>query len=210
MTQSGQDQPEINTLFLDIGGVLLTNGWDRGMRQRAAQAFGLDYDEMNERHHLTFDTYEVGKLSLEEYLNRVIFYEPRPFSRQAFKDFMFDQSQAFPHMIALMGELKARYHLKVAVVSNEGRELTVHRIHSFGLGTFVDFFICSSFVHVRKPDAEIYQIALDSAQVTPKQVVYIEDRPLFVEVARSLGLHGLRHKDYESTIASLAEYGLKT
>ena len=203
------DGAEINTLFVDIGGVLLTNGWDRGMRQRAAQVFGLDYAEMDERHHLTFDTYEEGKLDLEEYLNRVIFYEPRSFSRDAFKGFMFDQSKAFPQMIALIGELKARYHLKIAVVSNEGRELTVHRIQRFGLGTFVDFFICSCFVHFRKPDQDIYRIALDSAQVAPRQVVYIEDRAMFVEVANSLGIHGLRHKDYESTREALAEYGLK-
>jgi putative hydrolase of the HAD superfamily len=136
-------QTFINTLFLDIGGVLLTNGWDRSMRQKAAQVFGLDYEEMNERHHLTFDTYEEGKLSLNEYLNRVIFYEPRSFSQDAFKQFMFDQSQPFPGMIALMRDLKERYHLKVAVVSNEGRELTIYRIQRFSLGAFVDFFICS-------------------------------------------------------------------
>jgi putative hydrolase of the HAD superfamily len=200
--------PEINTLFLDIGGVLLTNGWDRKSREKACQVFGLDGPEVDERHHLTFDTYEEGKLSLDEYLNRVIFYEPRSFSREAFKQFMFDQSQPYPDMIALISNLKARYHLKVAVVSNEGRELTVYRIQRFGLGAFVDFFICSCFVHYRKPDEDIFRIALDSAQVAAKQVVYIEDRAMFVEVAKSMGIHGLKHSGYESTRATLAEYGL--
>ncbi|MFN2245418.1 MAG: HAD family phosphatase, partial [Anaerolineae bacterium] len=118
----------ITTLFLDIGGVLLTNGWDHNMRQKAAKAFDLDYEEMNERHHLTFDTYEEGKLSLYEYLERVIFYEERPFSLEEFKAFMFEQSQPYREMIDLVCKLKERYRLKIAAVSNEGRELTVYRI----------------------------------------------------------------------------------
>jgi uncharacterized protein YaaQ len=109
----------ISTLFLDIGGVLGTNGWDRRARQRAAAIFGLDYAEMDERHHLTFDTYEEGKLSLDEYLDRVVFYAPRPFTRQVFRDFMFAQSQPYPDTLALIHDLKDRFGLKVAVVSND-------------------------------------------------------------------------------------------
>ncbi len=198
----------ITTLFLDIGGVLLTNGWDRDSRQRAAEKFGLDYDEMNERHHLTFDTYEVGKLSLDEYLSRVVFCQERPFSREDFKAFMFEQSKPFPDMIELVRDLKARHGLKVAVVSNEGRELTEYRIHRFELGSFIDFFIASSFVHYRKPDADIYRIALDLAQSQPDQVAYIEDRPLFVEVAGTLGIRGIHHIDYATTRAALQALGL--
>ena len=111
----------ITTMFLDIGGVLLTNGWDRSMRRRAAEIFQLDYEEMNERHHLTFDTYEQGKLSLDEYLARVVFYEDRSFTREDFQDFMFSQSQQPPEMAqteGLIKGLKAKYNLKVAVVSN--------------------------------------------------------------------------------------------
>jgi putative hydrolase of the HAD superfamily len=176
----------ITTLFLDIGGVLLTNGWDRGIRILASEKFGLDYKEMDERHHLTFDTYEEGKLSLDEYLNRVVFYQERSFSREEFKAFMYAQSQPFPEMIELMSGLKTQHGLQVAAVSNEGRELTVYRVQKFKLGTFIDFFVSSCFVHYRKPDADIYRIALDIAQVSPKQVVYIDDRPMFVEVAQGL------------------------
>src|SRR5512143_3857348 len=123
----------ITTLFLDVGGVLLTNGWDRSMRKRAAELYKLNLDEMNERHHLTFDTYEQGKLSLDEYLYRIIFYEPRPFSPQDFKDFMFAQSQPYPKMIELIQKIRDQYSLKVGVISNEGRELTEYRIHKFQL-----------------------------------------------------------------------------
>jgi putative hydrolase of the HAD superfamily len=199
----------ITTLFLDIGGVLLTNGWDHHSRIRAADKFDLDYEEMNERHHLTFDTYEEGKLSLDDYLKRVVFYQKRSFSREAFKAFMYAQSEPFPEMIELMRGLKNQYGLQVAAVSNEGRELTVYRVQQFKLGTFIDFFISSRFVHYRKPDADMYRIALDIAQVHPEQVVYIDDRAMFVEVAQGLGIQGILHTDYRSTFAKLTSFGLQ-
>ena len=198
----------ITTLFLDIGGVLLTNGWDRGIRNLASEKFGLDYEEMDERHHLTFDTYEEGKLSLDEYLNRVVFYQERSFSREEFKAFMYAQSQPFPEMIELMRGLKAQHGLQVAAVSNEGRELTVYRVQQFKLGTFIDFFVSSCFVHYRKPDADMYRIALDIAQVRPEQVVYVDDRAMFVEVAQGLEIRGIIHKGYETTRKALEAMGL--
>jgi putative hydrolase of the HAD superfamily len=201
--------PSLTTLFLDVGGVLLTNGWDRSMRERAAERFSFDLSEVDERHHLTFDTYEEGKLSLDEYLDRVIFYEPRPFAREDFKAFMFAQSQPFTDMIELVRDLKRRHAIKVAVVSNEGRELTSYRIAKFGLSQFVDFFIVSCYVHFRKPDEDIFRLALDVAQVAPDQVAYVEDRALFVQVAQKLGMHGIRHQGFESTRSALAALGLK-
>ena len=147
----------INTLFLDIGGVLLTNGWDRIARKLAAKEFCLDVDEMNERHHLTFDTYESGKLSLEEYLYRVVFYKTRSFTSEQFIEFIYEQSQQFPKMVNLIRDLKTKYRLKIAVVSNEGRD----------------------------------------------------DRSLFVQVAKSLGIKGIHHTDYESTCKKLNKYGLR-
>ena len=203
-----KDSFRITTLFLDIGGGLLTNAWDRKARVRAAEKFGLEQDEVDERHHLTFDTYEEGKLSLDEYLNRVIFYEKRSFSREAFKDFMYAQSQPFPEMIELMKNIKQRYNLRVAVVSNEGRELNAYRVRQFQLNTFIDFFVSSSFVHFRKPDADIYRMALDIAQASPEHVLYVDDRSLFVEVAEGLGIRGIIHKDYKTTQKAMEAFGL--
>ena len=196
-------------LFLDIGNVLLTNGWDRTMRQQAAQKYALDYEEMNERHHLTFDTYEEGKLSLAEYLGRVVFCSPRSFSREDFTDFIFAQSKPKPDMIQLVQELKQRYGLKTAAVSNEGRELTLYRVKKFHLSSFIDFFISSCFVHLRKPDEDMYRLALDCAQVEAEQVVYIDDRLMFVEVAAGLGINGIHHSDFASTRKALADFGLQ-
>ncbi len=201
-------ESQITTLFLDIGGVLLTNGWDHNSRRSAAETFGLDYEEMSERHHLTFDTYEEGKLSLEEYLKRVVFYKDRSFSREEFKKFMYAQSKPYPDMIDLIRGLKAQYGLRVAAVSNEGRELTIYRVQQFELKTFVDFFVSSCFVHYRKPDEDIFRMALDVSQAQPDQVVYIDDRGLFVEVAREVGITGIVHKDYKATRKSLEGLGL--
>ena len=200
---------EITTLFLDVGGVLLTNGWGHESRALAAKTFHLNLDEMEDRHHLTFDTYEVGKLTLEEYLSRTVFYEERPFTRDQFRKFMFAQSQPHPGMIQLVRNLKAQHELRIAVVNNEARELNSHRIRTFKLGEFVDFFISSCFVHFRKPDADIFRMALDIAQAAAEQVVYIDDQPLFVQVAQGLGIRGIRHTDYQSTSAKLAEFGLQ-
>ena len=198
----------ISTLFLDIGGVFLTNGWDRSARKRAAEKFNLDIAEMDERHHLTFDTYEEGKLSLDEYLSRVVFYEERSFSQDDFRTFMFDQSRPYHEMLELVRSIKARYGLKIAAVNNEGRELSIHRIRKFNLGSVIDCFVSSCFVHYRKPDTDIYRVALDITQASPQQVVYIEDRAMFVDVARGLGMHGIHHKALETTKAALGSFGL--
>jgi putative hydrolase of the HAD superfamily len=201
--------PAITCMFLDVGGVLLTNGWDHHARRRAAENFKLDLAEMEDRHHLTDDTYEEGKLTLEEYLGRVVFYQKRSFTRARFRRFMFAQSKPFPEMIELVRDLKTQYDLKVVVVSNEGQELNFHRIRTFKLGGFVDSFISSCFVHLRKPDADIFRLALDIAQVPARQVVYIENTPMFIQVAEGLGIRSVLHTDYKATRAQLASLGLQ-
>jgi putative hydrolase of the HAD superfamily len=201
-------QARITTIFQDIGGVLLTNGWDHNSRRRAAEKFGFDYEEMNQLHDLTFGTYEEGKISLDEYLKRVVFHRERSFSLEEFKSFLFAQSKAYPEMIRLIRELKSRYRLKVVAVSNEGLELTLYRNERFRLPELIDFFVSSCFVHLRKPDEDIYRMALDIAQVPPGQVIYIENTPMFLDVARNLGIQGIGHVDYESTKTDLKRAGL--
>jgi putative hydrolase of the HAD superfamily len=199
----------VTTLFLDVGGVLLTDGWDHHARKRAAMKFKLELAELEDRHHLTFDTYEEGKLTLEEYLDRVVFYEERPFTQAQFREFIFAQSKPFPKMIELVRRLKARYGLRIVVVNNEARELNSHRIRKFKLDAFVDSFISSCFVHVRKPDADIFRFALDIAQTPARKVVYIENTPMFVQIAEGLGIRSILHTDYVSTCAKLASFGLQ-
>ncbi len=198
----------VTCLFLDIGGVLLTNGWDHHARKRAATNFKVDLSEMEDRHHLTFDTYEEGKITLEEYLGRVVFYKKRPITRVQFRQFMFVQSKPYLEMIELVAQLKIRHGLKIAVVSNEGRELNAYRIRKFKLDRTVDSFVSSFFVHLRKPDVEIFRLALNIVQATAQQVIYIENTPMFVQVAESLGVRSILHTDYRSTCSRLAALGL--
>jgi len=200
----------ITHLFTDLGGVLLTNGWDRGLRQLVASQFQIDAGEMDERHHLTYDTYEAGKISLSVYLERVVFWEPRPFTEDQVVAFMVDQARCFPEMIELYKRVKAENGLKIVVVSNEGRELTADRIQRFKLKEFVDIFVVSSYVHFRKPDEDIFRIALDVAQAEPSEVVYVDDRLMFAEVACRLGMHEIWHRDLDRTRAAFEALGLKT
>jgi len=199
----------IAALFLDIGGVLLTDGWGHQSREMAAMVFNLDLAEINHRHQLTVETYEMGKLTLKEYLSLVVFYREQTFSRIEFQKFMFEQSKPYPRMIELIQKLKAQHGLKICVVSNEGRELNEYRIGKFKLDEFVDSFISSCFVHIRKPDAEIFRLALDITQVPARHIVYIEDTPMFVQIAEGMGIRSILHTDYKSTCAKLASFGLE-
>jgi putative hydrolase of the HAD superfamily len=195
-------------VFVDVGGVLLTDGWDHLARKRAARTFKLKWAEMEDRHHLIFETYEEGKLSLEEYLDRVVFHQQRAFTRAQFRKFMLAQSKPFPEMIELLARLKVRHRLKIAVVSNEGRELNTYRIRKFKLDSFVDFYVTSCFVHVRKPDAEIFRLALDMAQVPARHVLYIDNTPMFVQIAKDMGIRSILHTSYNTTRAKLSAFGL--
>jgi len=198
----------ITCLFLDIGGVLLTDGWSHGASKLAAKTFGLNLEELKIRHNQALDTYELGKFTISEYLSQVVFYKERPFTQAQFRKFMFAQSKPFPNMIELARRLKARFGLKIIVVNNEGHGLNEYRIRKFHLDGFVDSFISSCVVHLRKPDPDIYRMALETAQVPPDQVVYIDNTPMFVQIAKGLGIRSILHTDYRSTCAKLAAFGL--
>ena len=201
--------PPITTLFIDVGGVLLTNGWDHLARKRAAKHFKLDWAEMDRRHRLVFETHEEDKLSFEEYLGWVVFFEKRPFTRRKFRDFMFAQSKPYPKMLDLVTGLKVQHGLKVVVVSNESRAVNAHRIRTFKLDQLVDTFISSCFVGLRKPDVEIFRLALDLAQTPPERSVFIDNTAMFVQIAERLGMQSILHTDYESTRAALTSLGLQ-
>jgi putative hydrolase of the HAD superfamily len=201
-------KPSISCVFLDLGGVLLTNGWDHLARRRAARYFKLDWKEMESRHKLFMSPCELGLIGLEEYLNRVIFFKPRLFTTSRFRQFMLAQSKPHSDMIQLLRGLKADHGLKVIVVNNEGRELNEYRIKRYGLTDWIDLFLSSCFVHLQKPDRNIYRLVLDAAQVSPDRVVYIENTFEFTQVAESFGIKSILHKHYRSTRAQLASLGL--
>ena len=199
----------IATLFLDIGTVLLSNGWGHESCKLAAETFHLNEAEMESRHHINRIEHEEGKLTLSEYLNRVVFYEKRSSTPDQFSEFMFKQSTPNGKMIEFIKQLKEHYKLKIAVINNEGRILKEFRIKKFKLSQFVDFFISSCFVHFRSPETDIFRLALDITDVQPGKAVYIEDLQGFVDVASSMGIKSVRHKNYLSTSEVLATLDLK-
>ncbi|QQL49585.1 HAD family hydrolase [Mucilaginibacter ginkgonis] len=203
------NSPSIKSLFLDFGGVLLTNGWDRNLRAKAAEHFSIDLATMNDRHRVIFDAYEAGKMTLNEYLHLLLFFEPQSFSAEEFKQFMLAGSVEFPDMVQLIKDVKQANGLSTVAVNNEGRELNQYRIAKFGMREYIDVFASSSFVGARKPDKNIYLIGLDLAQVKPQEVVYLDDRDVFIQVAKQLGINTIHHTDIESTKKQLQDYGLK-
>jgi putative hydrolase of the HAD superfamily len=195
----------VTTLFVDCGGVLLTNGWDHTSRKLAADTFKLDFAQMDERHRICFDTYESGKMSLDEYLDILVFYQKRSFSKSAFQQFMHEQSQPFPDMISLIQEMKKAYHLQIVMVSNEGRELMDYRIKHFHLRNFIDIFIVSGLVKFKKPDLDIFRLALEVSQANVNEVIYIDDREIFINVAKKLDLRGICHTSMQTTRKALQD-----
>ncbi len=201
-------QVPVKALFLDIGGVFLTNGWDKGSRKKAADHFNVDFEKLNERHRIIFDAYESGKMTLAEYVDLLVFSCERPFTPEDFINFMYNESRPYQDMIDLVSAIKQKYNLQSVAVNNEGRELNEYRIRNFGLKGFIDTFASSCFINTRKPDKDIYLTALDLAQVKPDEVIYIDDREVFIQGAARLGIRGIHHISTNSTKQALAAVGL--
>jgi putative hydrolase of the HAD superfamily len=195
--------PRFRILYSDIGGVLGTNGWDAALRQKAAAHFHLDLDEIEPRHHLMFDSYERGFMSFEDYLRHVFFARPRNFTLEQIREFTYNQSIAWPENIEFFRRVKQANNLKLALLSNEGRGITEHRIGKFGLRELADFMVISHCVRLRKPDREIWQLALNLAQASPEEAIYIDDREMFSSVAAELGFTAIHHVSLEETRARL-------
>jgi len=189
----------IKILFFDIGGILLSNGWGHESRKLASEKFKLDDAEVNALHNFIFNVYEVGAITLDEYLDTVIFNHEREFTREDFKAFVFEQSVELPGMLQWLKEWKKDCGFRVISVNNEGKELNDYRVKKFGLHDCFDAFISSCEVGLRKPDPRIWQLAMGIAQVGPKQCVYFDDRLMFVNAAEKLGIKSFQHTDFEET-----------
>ncbi|HEX3385302.1 MAG TPA: HAD-IA family hydrolase, partial [Mucilaginibacter sp.] len=185
--------------FFDIGGVLLTNGWGHESRKKAAKKFGLDYEEMDALHNFIFNVYEIGSISLDEYLDTVVFNHPRDFTREDFKNFMYGESVELPDMLAWIKEWRKDCGFRVISINNEGKELNDYRVKKFKLHDCFDAFVSSCEVNMRKPDPGIFKLAMGIAQALPQQCVYFDDRIMFVHAAQKLGIRSFQHTSFETT-----------
>ncbi len=198
----------IKALFWDVGGVLLTNAWDHAQREQALERFGLDPKEFNERHELVVSSFERGKIGLEEYLARTVFYRARPFSRDEFRTFLYSLSQPDRAALAFAKNLADSGKYRMGTINNESRELNLYRIKTFGLREIFSVFVSSCFVGLRKPEEGIYQLALDLTQQAPAECCFIDDRALNLEMAARLGMHTIEMRGVEPLRASLGELGV--
>jgi putative hydrolase of the HAD superfamily len=201
--------PEITTMFWDIGGVILTNGWDRVSRRAAATAFSLDWDEFQDRHDLSFPAFDSGHTSLDEYLNRTLFYRPRPFTREQFKAFMFAQSKEYPESRAILRKVSQSGKYLIGAINNEPLELNQHRIDTFDLRRDFLVFFSSCYVRSRKPEELIYRVALEVTQRPANQCVFIDDRPLNLEMPHKLGINVIHYEHAQQLRRDLQRYDVE-
>jgi len=186
---------EVTAVFWDVGGVILSNGWDRAARAEAAKKFGLDWEDFQDRHELASPAFETGQITLDTYLQRTVFYRKRAFTREEFVAFIFAQSEEFPESRAILSALARTRKYLLATINNEPRELNIRRIDQFNLRREFEAFFSSCFVHIRKPDEAIYRLALEVTQRRPEECLFIDDRALNLESARQMGMRTIHFEN---------------
>lgn len=198
----------ITAIFWDVGGVLLSNAWDHEQRQQALTHFHLDEVEFESRHEMLVSSFERGKITLQEYLERTIFYRPRSFTLDAFKQYMFSLSQPHPDTLQLTKDLSHSCKYLMSTINNESKELNLHRIQTFGLREIFSLFVSSCFVGLRKPEDGIYRLALEITQRPPEESCFIDDRPLNLDSAARLGMHVIQMQNAEQLRQDLQKLGV--
>ena len=183
---------DVTALFWDVGGVILTNGWDRTSRADAAKKFGIDWEEFQDRHELAFPAFETGRITLDTYLQRTVFYRQRSFTREEFTNFIFAQSAELPESRAVLSAVDATGEYLQATINNEPLEINERRIHQFNLRREFKAFFSSCYLGVRKPDEGIYKLALEVTQRSPDECLFIDDRELNLECARQMNMRTIR------------------
>jgi putative hydrolase of the HAD superfamily len=199
----------ITALFFDIGGVLLSNGWEKEMRKHAAEKFGLNVDDLEARHKEVVAAFETGLIDLHEYLDQTVFTQARPFSHEEFVKFMFDQSQPHVETLEVVSKLARSRQYLMATLNNESLELNIHRIEKFHLRDYFTAFFSSCFLGVTKPEGDIYRKALQITQRTPDECVFVDDRDSNLAVARHLGMHTILYQGAEQLRLELSRYGVR-
>lgn len=198
----------IRAIFWDVGGVLLSNAWDHTQRSEALAHFQLDEQEFHDRHEMLVSSFERGKITLDEYLDRTVFYRPRSFSREEFRDFMYSLSQPIPGVLQFAQSLADSGKYFMGTINNESRELNDYRIEKFGMRSIFRLFVSSCFVGLRKPEAGIYRLALETTQIPAEECCFIDDRALNLECAAKLGMNTIQMKTLEQLRADLAKSGI--
>jgi putative hydrolase of the HAD superfamily len=201
--------PGITTTFWDIGGVILTNGWDHNSRRAAAEKFHLEWDDFEGRHELSFPAFDSGLVSLNQYLDRTLFYKPRSFTREEFIAFMLGQSKEYPEARAVLDSIARSGKYLIGSINNEPFELNEYRIQKFDLRRNFLVFFSSCYVHSRKPEETIYRMALKITQRPPAECIFIDDRPLNLENPRRMGMNVILYQNPAQLRSELQKCGVE-
>ena len=198
-----------DAILFDVGGVLLTNGWDHRERALVLAQFGLDREEFEILNKLHYPAWERGATTVNEYLDRTIFYRPRTFSQQEFFGAMCAQSAPLENgALGILSELAASKKCMVGFLNNEARETNEFRFEKFGLRAKGQVAFSSCYLNQRKPDPAIYRCALDILGATPARVLFIDDRPENAAAAAALGIHAIRFEGADSLRSELNRLGV--
>jgi putative hydrolase of the HAD superfamily len=200
---------DVAVLFWDLGGVVLSNGWDENTRADAVRRFSLDAADFEQRHRQAAGEFETGRITLDAYLDRTVFFRERSFSRDSFKEFIFAQSSEKTETRVLLDELTATRRYFLAALNNESAELNAYRIRKFDLLRNFSAFFTSCYLRALKPDPLIYKLALEITQRAPRECIFIDDRPENLEPAKALGMRAIRFESAGKLRTSLAEAGIQ-
>ena len=200
----------IHAIFWDVGGVLLTNAWDHTERADALEHFHLDEGEFHSRHEMVVSSFERGEISLDEYLDRTVFYSNRPFTREEFRDYMFSLSQPMPEVLGFARSLADSGRYFMGTINNESRELNLYRIEKYGLREIFRLFVSSCFVGLRKPESGIYRLAIEITQFNPEECCFIDDRALNLEGAAKMGMRTIQMQTLEQLRGELGKLGVRS
>lgn len=201
--------PVIRAIFWDIGGVLLTNAWDHTQRSQALERFAIDSKEFHDRHEMLVSSFERGKIDLDEYLTRTIFFRPRSFTPNEFRDYMLTLSQPLPGMLEFAQSLTNTGSFLMGTINNESRELNYYRMEKFGLRKIFRLFLSSCFVGLRKPEMGIYRLALETTQIPANECCFVDDRSINVEAAAQMGMHAIEMHTLDQLRGELEKLGVR-
>src|SRR5207245_4840284 len=118
---------------------------------------------------LSFPAFDSGLITLNEYLDRTLFFRPRTFTRAEFSAFMFAQSKDYLETRAILDKVTASGKYDIGAINNEPRELTQYRIEAFHRRRNFLVFFSSCYVRTRKPEELIFRIALEVTQRPPEE-----------------------------------------
>ena len=198
-----------DVVLFDVGGVLLTNGWDHRERAAVALQLGLDLADLEARHAVHYDAWERDAINAETYLDATVFYEPRSFSQRQFFDAICAQSMALPNgALGILAEVAAQGKCLVGALNNEAGETNEYRFREFGLRKYFKVSLSSCYLGLRKPEAAIYRRALDILGRPAERVLFIDDRPENVAAAQEEGIKGIVFKGADKLKAELDRLGV--